>query len=70
MHKANELIRALGEDVSLNVHVIAVTRLPSKLNNRPGIFNLWFRDKDEKNTGQKEHNEIENTEEMKVFIKK
>lgn len=34
-------------------------RLPSKLNNRPGIVNLWFKDKDEKNTGKREHNEIE-----------
>lgn len=48
LYKSNELIRALGEDVSLNVHVIAATRLPSKLNNRRGLVKISFRNKEEK----------------------
>lgn len=48
MQKANGLINSLGTDVSSNVQVIAVTRLPSRFNNCPGLEKICFRNKEEK----------------------
>jgi hypothetical protein len=46
--KAEDLIRALGDDVSSEVHITAVTRLPTRYNNRLGTVKISLR-----NTGEK-----------------
>ena len=46
--KAEYLICTLGDDVSSEVHITAVTRLPTRYKDRPGIVNISLR-----NTGGK-----------------
>ncbi|CAG2193350.1 unnamed protein product [Mytilus edulis] len=48
VEKANDLIRALGEDVSDNVNVTAAARLPSRFSDRPAIVKISFSNLDEK----------------------
>ncbi|CAC5405643.1 unnamed protein product [Mytilus coruscus] len=48
IEKANDLIRALGEDVSDNVIVTTAARLPSRFSDRPAIVKISFRNLDEK----------------------
>lgn len=70
MQKANDVINSLGTDVSSNVQVIAVTRLPSRFNNRPGLVKISFRNKEEKILVLKNKMKLkENDEFKKVFIK-
>ena len=46
--KARELISALGEDVSSNVRIAAVSRLPARFRNKPGLMKVSFEDVDQK----------------------
>lgn len=70
MQKANDVINSLWTDVSSNVQVIAVTRLPSRFNNRPGLVKISFRNKEEKILVLKNKMKLkENDEFKKVFIK-
>lgn len=70
MQKANDVINSLGTDVSSNVQVIAVTRLPNRFNNRPGLVKISFRNKEEKILVLKNKMKLkENDEFKKVFIK-
>ena len=47
-NKARDLIQALGEDVYSSVHVASANRLPSKIESRPGIIRICFRDTNKK----------------------
>lgn len=70
LQKANDVINSLGTDVLSNVQVIAVTRLPSRFNNRPGLVIISFRNKKEKILVLKNKMKLKEKDELKkVFIK-
>ena len=70
MEKVNALIQALGEDVYSNTHITKVTRIPSKIPNRPGIVRISFRDPVEKVRVLRNKRQLKDTEQFKtVYIR-
>ncbi|CAG2234693.1 unnamed protein product [Mytilus edulis] len=70
VEKANDLIRALGEDVSDNVNVTAAARLPSRFNDRPAIVKIIFRNLDVKVKVLRNKMKLKQTDTYKdVYIK-
>lgn len=72
VQKANDLIRALGVQVSDNVHVTAAVRLPNYRTNdqRPGIVKISFRSTEEKVNVLRNKMKLRESEQYKnVYIK-
>ncbi|VDI28368.1 Hypothetical predicted protein [Mytilus galloprovincialis] len=70
VEKANDLIRALGEDVSDNVNVTAAARLPSRFSDRPAIVKISFSNLDEKVKVLRNKMKLKQTDTYKnVYIK-
>ena len=67
--KARELVSALGEDVSMNVRVIAASRLPARYHNKPGLVKVSFADRNQKVLVLRNKHKLKNHRSYKrVFI--
>lgn len=68
--KVNEILQALGDQVSNNVLVTAVKRLPSRIPNRPGLVKISLQNIDEKVLILRNKWKLKDSENFKrVFLK-
>lgn len=70
MKKATDLISALGEEVRAAVRVVSASRLPSKIENKPGLVKISFRNTAEKVQVLRNKMKLKDTDDYKrVYIR-